>query len=77
MQQQVPVAQDAAGFLALLDLREGKRKEREIDPHPIFAAYLASIDRLVLAVDQLSPRAANEPPPGRKLVTINGLEKKL
>ena len=50
---------DPEPFLALLDLREGKRKEREIDPHPIFAAYLAAIDCLVLVVDQLSPRAAN------------------
>ncbi len=47
---------DAAPFLSLLDLREGKRKEREIDPHPVFAAYLASIDRLISAVDQIGPR---------------------
>lgn len=47
---------DPAPFLALLDLREGKTKEREIDPHPIFAAYLTSIDRLVVAVDQITPR---------------------
>jgi len=47
---------DDAPFLALLDLREEKRKERDIDPHAIFGAYLAGIDRLVAAVDQISPR---------------------
>lgn len=47
---------DPAPFLALLDLREGKRKEKEIDPQSIFGAYLAAIDRLVETVDQISPR---------------------
>ena len=47
---------DPAPFLALLDLREEKRQERELDPPAIFAAYLAAIDRLVSAVDQISPR---------------------
>lgn len=48
---------DPAPFLTLLDLREEKRKEREIEPHSVFAAYLAAIDHLVLVVDQISPRA--------------------
>jgi hypothetical protein len=48
---------DSAPFLALLDLREEKRKERDIDPHAIFSPYLAGIDRLVQAVDGISPRA--------------------
>ncbi|MBY0504187.1 MAG: nucleotidyltransferase domain-containing protein [Bryobacteraceae bacterium] len=47
---------DSAPFLALLDLREEKRKEREIDSAATFAAYLAAIDRLVQVVDEISPR---------------------
>lgn len=49
---------DAAPFLALLDLREEKRKEREIDPQATFAAYLSAIDRLVRVVDEIGPRTA-------------------
>jgi predicted nucleotidyltransferase len=47
---------DPAPFLTLLDLREEKRKERDIDPAATFAAYLTAIDRLVATVDQISPR---------------------
>ena len=52
----VAFALDAAPFLTLLDLREEKRKDSEIDPHAIFGAYLAAIDRLVQAVDQIGAR---------------------
>ncbi len=52
----VAFALDPAPFLALLDLREEKRKERDLDPPAIFALYLSAIDRLVQVVDQISTR---------------------
>lgn len=42
---------DAAPFHELLDVREGKRKERELDPSRLFPIYLKQIDLLVRAVD--------------------------
>lgn len=46
-------ALDAAPFLELLDVREGKRKERELDPARLLPIYLKQIDLLVRAVDAL------------------------
>ena len=46
-------ALDAAPFLELLDVREGRRKEREIEPARLFPIYLKQIDLLVRAVDSL------------------------
>ena len=44
---------DPAPFLALLDLREGRCKPRQVDPVPLFARYLEQIQIVVDAVDRL------------------------
>jgi hypothetical protein len=45
---------DAVPFDTLLDVREGKRKPREVEPGPLLANYLKEIQVLVEAVDRLS-----------------------
>lgn len=49
---------DAGPFLELLDVREGKRREREIDPVVLLPKYLKQIEMLVRQVDLLG-RASN------------------
>lgn len=44
---------DAAPFLSLLDLREGKIKPRSLQAAPLFAEYLRQIQVVVDAVDRL------------------------
>jgi hypothetical protein len=43
---------DPAPFRALLELREGRRKAREVDVPATFRAYLAAIERVVEEVDR-------------------------
>jgi hypothetical protein len=40
-------------FNQLLDVREGARKPRELDPVPLLASYLSEISRVVDAVDSI------------------------
>lgn len=44
---------DPTPFEIILDLREGKRKPRDVDPSPLFESYLAQVQAVVNAVDQL------------------------
>jgi predicted nucleotidyltransferase len=44
---------DPSPFEAILDLREGKRKPRDVDPSPLFESYLVQVQTVVNAVDQL------------------------
>jgi predicted nucleotidyltransferase len=44
---------DREPFDTLFDLREGRRKPRQVDPSPLFAAYLDQIGRVIAAVDRL------------------------
>ena len=44
---------DSSPFDALLDMREGKIKPRDIDPGPLFAKYLKEVQAVVDAVDRL------------------------
>jgi hypothetical protein len=44
---------DAAPFLAMLEVREGKRKRRQVDARPVFEAYYAGVRRACDAVDEL------------------------
>jgi predicted nucleotidyltransferase len=44
---------DPSPFEAILDLREGKRKPRDVDPSPLFESYLVQIQTVINAVDQL------------------------
>lgn len=44
---------DPEPFLALLDLREGQRKPRDVDPVPLFARYMEQIQIVVDVVDRL------------------------
>jgi hypothetical protein len=46
-------ALDAEPFVTLLDLREGRRKPREVDPLPLFARYMEQIQIVVDAIDRL------------------------
>jgi hypothetical protein len=43
---------DASGFLAILDLREGKKKEKEINVEDTFRRYLALVDAVTAEVDR-------------------------
>jgi hypothetical protein len=47
------IAVDPAAFLTLLDLREETIGELQIEPRPLFAQYLKSIEVLVAYVDRL------------------------
>jgi hypothetical protein len=44
---------DSSPFDALLDMREGKVKPRDIDPGPLFEKYLKEVQAVVDAVDRL------------------------
>jgi len=44
---------DPEPFITLLDLREGQRKPRDVDPLPLFARYMEQIQIVVDAVDRL------------------------
>lgn len=44
---------DPTPFYTLLDLREGKRKPRDVEPHALFAVYLQQIESLVASVDRI------------------------
>ena len=44
---------DATPFEKLLDVREGRRKPREIDPVLLLASYLTVISQVIDAVDQI------------------------
>lgn len=44
---------DPSPFEAILDLREGKRKPRDVDPSPLFESYLVQVQTVINAVDQL------------------------
>ncbi len=44
---------DPAPFERLLDLREGKVKPRELDPGPLLAGCLQSVEAVIAAVDRL------------------------
>ena len=37
----------------MLDVREGARKPRELDPVPLLASYLSEISRVIDAVDSI------------------------
>jgi hypothetical protein len=43
---------DAAGFLTILDLREGKIKEKEINVEDTFRRYLGLVDAVTNEVDR-------------------------
>jgi hypothetical protein len=43
---------DASGFLTILDLREGKKKEKEINVEETFRRYLALVDAVTNEVDR-------------------------
>lgn len=43
----------AEPFHKLLDLREGKVKEKEVDPHAILGPYLYQIEEVIRIVDQI------------------------
>jgi hypothetical protein len=45
---------DPAPFYTLLDLREGVKKARELDPLELLAAYMKQIEGLIGAVDRLA-----------------------
>lgn len=45
---------DPAPFYTLLDLREGAKKARDLDPVPLLAAYMQQIEALTGAVDRLA-----------------------
>lgn len=45
---------DAAPFYTLLDLREGAKKARELDPPALLAAYMRQIEALTGAVDRMA-----------------------
>ena len=45
---------DPAPFYTLLDLREGAKKPRELDPPALLAAYMQQIEALTGAVDRLA-----------------------
>jgi hypothetical protein len=45
---------DAAPFYTLLDLREGVKKARDLDPVALLAAYMKQIEALTWAVDGLA-----------------------
>jgi predicted nucleotidyltransferase len=44
---------DPEPLLALLDMREGQRKPRDVDPVPLFARYMEQIQIVVDVVDRL------------------------
>jgi len=44
---------DGAPFDTLLDLREQSKRANDVDPEPLFAAYLRGIEALVHHVDQI------------------------
>ena len=44
---------DPGPFNQLLDVREGARKPRELDPVPLLASYLSEISRVIDAVDSI------------------------
>jgi len=44
---------DAAPFETLLDVREARRKPKEMDPLTVLAAYLRAIDAAIDAVDRM------------------------
>lgn len=44
---------DPEPFITLLDMREGQRKPRDVDPLPLFARYMEQIQIVVDAVDRL------------------------
>jgi predicted nucleotidyltransferase len=44
---------DPAPLLELLDLREGRKKPRDIDPGPLLSGYLNQINTVIEAVDRL------------------------
>ncbi|MCE5308518.1 MAG: hypothetical protein LLG20_12840 [Acidobacteriales bacterium] len=46
-------ALDPEPFLTLLDLRDGQRKARDVDPVPLFTRYMEQIQIVVDAVDRL------------------------
>ncbi|HEU0124048.1 MAG TPA: hypothetical protein VFQ91_26180 [Bryobacteraceae bacterium] len=45
---------DPAPFYTLLDLREGSKRERDLDPPALLAAYMQQIEALTGAVDRLA-----------------------
>lgn len=47
---------DAAAFYTLLDLREGQKRPKDLDPRALFERYLASLVALIAAVDRLDSR---------------------
>ena len=49
----VEIGVDAAPFGRLLDVREGRRKEKDVAPRQLFEQYLAAIDSAVEFVDRL------------------------
>ncbi len=44
---------DAAPFLKLLDVREGRVKAKEVSPGPLLEAYMREIEKVIAAVDGL------------------------
>jgi predicted nucleotidyltransferase len=49
----------AEPFHKLLDLREGKVKAKEVDPHALLGPYLYQIEEVIRVVDQLGRRPAD------------------
>ena len=67
---------DAAPFLSLLDLRDGKLKPKELDPVSLYGRYLEQIGTVIAVVDRIrevSRHGGCPPQPNeekRKLLTM-------
>jgi hypothetical protein len=51
---------DAGPFLKLLDLREGRIRERDVEPAGLLAAYLSQLSLVIDAVDKLDGNREKE-----------------
>lgn len=52
---------DARPFYTLLDLREGRKRPRDVDARELFDRYLASLIAMIAAVDRMDSQEEAAP----------------